>query len=266
MGQSFLFEKDKRGICRLTLNRPDVHNAFNDEMISELIEKFKELNADSSARVLVIDAKGKSFCAGADLNWMKKMKDYSIEENYKDSFQLAELFRHLKNLAIPTIAKVAGAALGGGVGLVASCDYVIAGEDAKFGLTEVKLGLIPAVISPYVIEKIGYSQGRALFLTAEIFDGKKAKDIGLIHQISLDRYFDYDTEKVVETMLKNGPQALRAAKKLIVGLHEQEGKPFDEKQKFTCQLISDLRVGSEAQEGMTALLEKRKPAWQKDNH
>ncbi|WP_419172293.1 enoyl-CoA hydratase-related protein [Halobacteriovorax sp.] len=251
---------EEAGVCYITLNRPEVHNAFNDEMIAALTEEFLGLESDDSVRVVVLTGEGKSFCAGADLNWMKRMKDYSMEENIADSKKLAGLFHAINNLSKPVIGKVNGAALGGGVGLVACCDFVIASESAKFGLTEVNLGLVPAVITPFVIAKIGESNARHLFLTGERFDGKRALEIGLVHQVSLDRYYDADIVHMAKQLIKVAPKAQREAKKLIFGVKERLGNT-EEVTDYTCNVIAKQRISDEGQEGMSALLEKRKPNW-----
>ncbi len=251
---------DENGICFITLDRPEVHNAFNDEMIAALTDEFLALENDDSVRVVIITGNGKSFCAGADLNWMKRMKDYSMEENIADSKKLAGLFHAINNLSKPVIGKINGAALGGGVGLVACCDFVIASESSKFGLTEVNLGLVPAVISPFVIAKIGESNARHLFLTGERFDGQRALEIGLVHKVSLDRYYDNDVLLMAKDLIKVAPNAQRQAKKLIFGVKERLGN-VEEVTNYTCEVIAKQRISDEGQEGMSALLEKRKPNW-----
>lgn len=258
----FLSELDNRGVLTITLNRPDLHNAFNDELIASLTSSIENSAQDDSVRVIVLTGEGRSFCAGADLNWMKKMKNYSDEENFQDSMKLARLFEVLNSVTKPIVGKINGAALGGGVGLVAVCDYVIAKEDAKFGLTEVLLGLAPAVISPYVIAKIGESHARALFLTGEKFGPEKAKEIGLVHQISLSRYFEKDTDEVISRFLMAAPKAQEATKKLIQNvIRLTNDEPAHSVIKYTCETIARLRSSNEGQEGMSALLEKRRPAW-----
>jgi methylglutaconyl-CoA hydratase len=263
MSEFFQIEKDERGVATVTMNRPDIHNAFNDEMISGMTQAFDQMNEDDSVQLVVLTGAGKSFCAGADLNWMKKMKDYTPAENYEDSIALAGLFRSINNFRGPVIGKVNGASLGGGSGLVAACDYVVAKEGAKFGFTEVRLGLVPAVISPFVMAKIGESQARAYFLSGERFDAQEAQRIGLVHKVSLERHFHNDCDQVVESFMKAGPQAQRAAKELVRNvLHlGQQGK--EAVTDYTCKTISQIRIGAEGQEGMTALLEKRKPSWLK---
>jgi methylglutaconyl-CoA hydratase len=257
--KSFIYELDSRGVAQITLNRPEVHNAFNDEMISLLCNKLDEIADDESIRLLVLTGNGKSFCAGADLNWMKGMKDYSEQENIDDSEKLADLFSKLNNLEVPVIGKINGAALGGGCGLIAVCDFVIATSEAKFGFTEVRLGLIPAVISPFVISKIGESNARAFFLSGQRFDSIVAERIGLIHLISKD--LDEDCQKINLEFLKAGPKAAKAAKKLINNVLKTSDKNIQ--RSLTTKAISKIRVSDEGQEGMNALLEKRKVTWQR---
>lgn len=260
MSELYIKEQDERGVVTITLNRPEIHNAFNDELISGLTEEFKSMENDESVRLVILTGAGKSFCAGADLNWMKKMVDYSEQENFSDSMNLANMFEAMNSFTKPLIGKVNGAALGGGSGLVAVCDHVIVHESAKLGFTEVRLGLVPAVISPYVMAKIGHSNSRTLFLTGERFDANKAKEIGLAHQVSLARYFNKDVEDCVEQFLKAGPEAQRMAKRLIYGVEDRIGHKNSQKE-FTCKTIAQMRISKEGQEGMNALLEKRKPKW-----
>lgn len=249
----------------MTLSRPEIHNAFNEKMIQSLTTFFESLNDDTDLRLVVLKGEGKSFCAGADLKWMKSMKDYSRDENYLDSLALSRMFEAMDGLKVPLLGFVHGAVLGGGTGVVAACDYVLANEETVFGFTEVKIGLIPAVISPYVMAKIGTSQARAYFLTGERFDEKKALQMGLIHQVSLSRHFHLDSQKCIEKFLATGPKAQIAAKRLIRGVCELQDQGPDKIRDFTCQMISSIRVGQEGQEGMMALLDKRKPSWMKNN-
>lgn len=256
-GKYYLFE-EKENVVTITLNRPEIHNAFNDELISELTNCFLSLSKDKKARVIVLTGKGKSFCAGADLNWMKSMKDYSDTENFEDSKKLSDLFHAINDCPIPVIAKVNGAALGGGTGLIAACDFVIACKSAKFGFTEVRLGLVPAVISPFVIAKIGESNSRAWFLSGEMFLAEEAKHIGLVHSLTPLDDLDNATEKVIEKFLKAAPIAAREAKELISNVVRK--KPADIT-KYTCETISRIRISDEGQEGMSSLLNKTKPNW-----
>lgn len=259
---SFTSKRDHRGIEYITLSRPELHNAFNDDMILEITKKFNTLNEDKSLRAVVLTGEGKSFCAGADLNWMKKMKDYSAEENYKDSLQLAKMFEVINNCPVPVLGKINGAALGGGSGLVSVCDIAIASEKAKFGFTEAKLGLLPAVISPFVVAKIGETHARATFLSGEMFDAHRAFAIGLVHKVSSVEQLDSDVEEQVNRILEAAPHAQREAKKLVKSLFAFWKKSeYAVVQDFTCKTISSIRIGAEAQEGMNSLLDKRRPNW-----
>ena len=250
---------DNRGIAKVTLCRPELHNAFNDELINDLINCFLELEANENIRLVVLTGEGKSFCAGADLNWMKRMKDYSFEENLADTQKLAELFTVINNFKKPTIARVNGSALGGGAGLIACCDYVLAVDTAQIGFTEVRLGLVPAVISPFVIAKIGESHARATFLSGVRFNVPKAASMGLVHQISSFDKIDEDLEVLVKEFLQAAPTAAVIAKELIANVVRKNST--EAARDYTCELISNVRKSNEGQEGMTAILEKRKANW-----
>lgn len=213
--QFFKHTKDNRGVITISLNRPEVHNAFNDELIKELTHFFFELNCDKNTKLAILTGEGSSFCAGADLNWMKSMASYSKKENIEDARALSKLFQTIDDLNIPLIAKVNGHALGGGVGLLSVCDYVITQDKAKFGFTEVRLGLIPAVISPYCIRKIGESNARAWFLSGERFDAHQAFSMNLVHEVVELEKLDEAINKRIDSFLMAGPEAARAAKKLI---------------------------------------------------
>ena len=254
----FTVTTDERHVTYVRLNRPEIHNAFNDAMIFELTTFFQNLSDQGATRLIVLEGEGKSFCAGADLNWMKKMKDYSQEENFKDSQELRGLFEAMNNCHVPIIGKVHGAALGGGAGLVSVCDYVVAAADTKIGFTEVKLGLLPAVISPFVVAKIGHSNARAYFLSGEIFDAHKAYDLGLVHRVCEASELDQTVENQVGVFLKAAPIAAKEAKALCLNINEMVPSEVGD---YTCKTIARIRIGDEGQEGMTALLEKRKPAW-----
>lgn len=251
------------GIARLTLNRPEVHNAFNAETISELREALANLAADDAVRILVLRGEGKHFCAGGDLNWMKSQKEASLEENLADSGRLADLLDELNSFPKPTIAEVQGAAFGGALGLISCCDMVVASDDARFCLSEVKLGLSPATISPYVIAAMGARQARRYFLTAELINAEKAYEIGLIHQIVSRETLAEVTAGWIKNLLNNGPQAIAATKQLI---RDVSNKPVDDELKnYTSELIARLRVGDEGQEGLTAFFEKRAAAYSLTN-
>ena len=264
--------KHKDGVAEIRLNRPKVHNAFNEVLIEQLNTRLPALWEDPELRLVLLTGEGASFSAGADLNWMKKMKDYSEEENYRDSLDLARLFSTLNNCPVPLLAKCQGVALGGGVGLLSTCDFVVAADDARFGLTEVTLGLLPAVISPYVIAKIGETHARAWFLSGQRFGTQQAIHMGLVHQSVSANELDSQFERTVEAFLKAAPAASRHAKQLAFEVlrwrHSsrewQDGLPKG-LQESTCQIISQIRIGEEAQEGMSALLEKRPPRWRRQS-
>ena len=257
---NYTYDIDHRFVGTLTLNRPKVHNAFNEELIVELTEFFLKKIQKDSLRLVVLTGSGKSFCAGADITWMKKMIDYSNEENFQDSLALSKLFQTIDTCPVPVLGKIQGAALGGGAGLVSVCDCAIASSEAVFGFTEVRLGLIPAVIGPYVMAKIGQTHARATFLSGERFDAHRAKEWGLVHEICPPQELDKFTETKIEQFLKAGLKASAAAKTLIRRVVHAKR---DDLQEITCRMIADIRISSEAQEGMSALLEKRKPHWMK---
>lgn len=247
------------GVATLTLNRPELHNAFDDVLISELSAELNRLQADPAVRVVVLAAAGKSFSAGADLNWMRRMAGYSQPENFQDAMVLADLMYTLDGLAKPTLAKVQGAAYGGGVGLVACCDIAIAAETASFRLSEVALGLIPAVISPYVVNAIGERQARRYFITAERFSAAEAQRMGLVHQVVAPEALDRRVEQLFKTLADNGPAAMIAAKKLARAVSRG---PIDAAMREdTARRIAEIRASAEGREGLTAFLDKRKPAW-----
>lgn len=246
------------GVLTVTLNRPEVRNAFNEGMIEELIRCFVAASQDGEIQVIILTGAGSSFCAGADLNWMKKMACYSEEENYADAQQLDCMFYTIDTCPKPVVAKVNGAALGGGIGLVAVSDLSLASMDAKFGFTEIRLGLVPAVISPYVVHKIGLSYVRELFLTGERFSACRAKEIGLVHRVVGAESLDDQVAQCVAEILKSGPNAQAACKAWIHILAESD---LEEAREQSTRLIAKLRVSPEGQEGIRAFLEKRKPAW-----
>lgn len=258
-------ETDDRGVATVTINRPEKHNAFGMELIAELIETFTRLNNDGNVRVMVLTGGGKSFSAGADLNWMRSMAEFTEEENFADSVQLAELMSVLDGMRCPTIARVNGPVFGGGVGLVTCCDIAVSVDTAKFALTEVRLGLVPAVISPYVIDAIGERQARRYFLTGEAIEADKALAIGLVHEVVGGNKLDETVEATVRRLLKGGPKALIAAKELIAE-HVGAGETArDRLKRKTSRIIAQLRVSAEGQEGLSSFLEKRKPKWVEDD-
>ncbi|WP_289079012.1 enoyl-CoA hydratase/isomerase family protein [uncultured Thalassospira sp.] len=261
MTDAAICEIAPNGVATITLNRPDIHNAFDDVLIADLTGKIETLDADPLVRVIILTGAGKSFSAGADLNWMKRMAGYSHGENLTDSRALAKLMKVLNFASKPTIALVNGAAFGGGVGLAACCDIVIASDRASFCLSEVKLGLIPAVISPYVVEAIGVNQARRYFLSAERFNAETAKQIGLVHEIVAGDELAARGNEMANILLTNGPAAMHAAKDLIYAV---ANKPIsDAVIDDTAHRIADQRASDEGREGVGAFLEKRPANWSK---
>ncbi len=254
---------DKRGVAYVKLNRPEVHNAFDDRLIAELTKVFAELNGNAKVRLAVLSGNGKSFCAGGDLNWMRSMKNYSREENIDDSKRLEAMFACIGNFSKPLIGVVHGAALGGGSGLTALCDYVVASDDARFGFTEARIGIAPSVIAPYVIEKIGISYARAYFLSGQPFPAHIAKDMGLVHRVVSAKELPVVAEETIAEFLKAAPAAAQRVKALIGKISSLGGdsKARDAIRQLTIETIADMRVSDEGQEGMDAILTKRKPSW-----
>lgn len=256
---AFISETDAQGVARLTLNRVSVHNAFDDHMIGALTRELIRIGTDSRVRVLVLAAHGKTFSAGADLNWMGRMAGYSREQNLVDAQGLATLLSTLDTLPQPVVGRIHGAAYGGGVGLVSCCDIAIAGEAAKFCLTEVRLGLIPAVISPYVINAMGLRQARRYCVSAEPLDAREALRVGLVHEVVADEALDQRVSECVASLLANGPKAMAAAKDLLRAVARG---PLDSTMiADTAARIADIRVSDEGREGIAAFLGKRGPAW-----
>ena len=245
-------------VVRVTLNRPEVRNAFNEELIAELTAWAESVKADGPARVAVLGGAGKVFCAGADLTWMSKMVHYTRDENVRDARAMARMFEALDQLPIPLIGRIHGAALGGGVGLAAVCDIVVAAEDAAFAFTEVKLGILPAVISPYAIAKIGRSAARELFLTGARFSAERAQAIGLVHAVADANELDRVVAKFVNDLATSAPEAVAAAKRLIA---EVAGSTRTAGIETSIDAIAERRVSKEGQDGMTAFLAKRPPSW-----
>ena len=260
---SVLTTISKNGVARLTLNKPTLHNAFDDKVIKSLTDAIYKVNRNEAVRILILDANGPSFSAGADLNWMKRMAGYGWEENYQDSLKLAGLMQALYECSKTTIALIQGAAFGGGVGLAACCDLVLASDKALFCLSEVKLGLIPAVISPYIVKAIGERNAKRYFATAEKFDAIEAKAIQLVHKvIPHDNLAGY-TEDFINRVLANGPKAMIQAKALVEYVMD---KPITEELVLeTAQRIADIRSSSEGREGVAAFLEKRPANWAAKN-
>ncbi len=247
------------GVATLWMNRPDVHNAFNEQLIAELTVACRALDADDSVRVMVLAGRGKSFSAGADLNWMRRAADASVEENLHDARKLAGMLRTLAEMQKPTIARVHGAALGGGMGLASACDICIAGEGAVFATSEVKFGIIPSAISPYVIRAIGARQAHRYFQTAERISAARAADLGLAHEAVPTELLDVTVQGVVTALLQGGPRSQAAAKDLIRAVADRPVS--DEVVEDTARRIATLRATPEAKEGLAAFLDKRPAAW-----
>lgn len=258
---ALIIEQNANNVVTLKLNRPNKHNAFDDSIIQEISDTLEDLK-EKDIRLLILTGEGKSFSAGADLNWMRRMKEYTQEENYQDSKALLHMLERLINFPAPTLAVINGSAFGGGVGLIACCDIAISNQDAKFSFSEAKLGLIPAVISSYVIKAIGLRQSKKLFLTAELFSAQQAKDYGLIHEVCEKDKLDATRAKYEKLILSNGPNALREVKE-IIQLNERTCEV--DIHDLMVERIANIRIGDEAQEGLTAFLDKRKPNWTQNN-
>ena len=261
MTYKFLKIQIDAAVAEVTLNRPEVHNAFDEVLIAEMTDCFGALSGEAAVRAIVLQGAGASFCAGADLGWMGRMAGYSQEENLADAQGLQRMFAAIATCPKVTIARVHGAAIGGGAGLVAVCDIAIAAEEAKFALSEVRLGLVPAVIGPYVLEKIGMGAARALFVTGERFSATEALRLGLVQQMTSASELDAAVQRKVELVRQAGPEAIATAKRL---LREIAGRTPDEAADTTAACIAALRVSPEGQEGIRAFLEKRKPTFHQD--
>ena len=258
----FMEEIDDDGIARVTLTRPEVHNAFNDTLIAELTTALNGLGTDTRVRAVVLASQGRNFSAGADLKWMQRMAGYSEQENLEDARALARLMRTLNELPRPTLALVQGRALGGGVGLVACCDIAVAAETANFTLSEVRLGLMPAVIAPYVVAAMGERAARRYALSAETFTARKALSLGLVHEVVPDEALEDAGRRILRNLLKGGPEAQVAAKDLIFAVTR---RPIgDAVVEETAARIARCRATEEAREGIGAFLAKRDPSWLKD--
>ena len=248
----------REDVVTIALNRPEVHNAMNEDLMCELTTCFKNFASDDEVRTIVLTGNGKSFCAGADLNWMKSMVDYSEEENIRDSNMLLELFETIYSCPKAVIGRINGHAFGGGLGLIAVCDITIAIPDIKFAFSEVKLGLIPSVISTYVVRRIGPANMRRLFITGERFDSTYAKEIGLIDFVVPPENLDATIDKYIGMLRSSAPQAIKEVKNLVAKCIEMN---IAEYKNFTVRKIAELRVSEEGQEGINAFLEKRKARW-----
>ncbi|MBI1392716.1 MAG: enoyl-CoA hydratase/isomerase family protein [Alphaproteobacteria bacterium] len=253
---------DARGVATLTLNRPDTRNAFDEEMISAICDAFGRYGNDGSVRAIVMTGAGKAFCAGADLSMMQRAAGYSTDENRDDARRLAYMLHSINNCPKPVIARVNGPAMGGGVGIVAACDIAVASEDAFFALSEVRLGLIPAVISPFVVQAIRPQEARRWFLTGERFAAETAKRIGLVHMVAMGAQLDATIDALLQNILAGGPHAQKEIKSLINAVAY---RPIDAKvMEDTANRIATVRASSEGKEGIASFLEKRKPNWVKD--
>jgi len=247
-------------IATVALNRHEVHNAMNERLIKELTTCFKELANDEKTKVIILTGKGESFCAGADLNWMKSMVMYSKEENIRDSKLLLDMYETIYSCPKPVIGKINGHAFGGGLGLIAVCDVNIASIGSKFAFSEVKLGIMPSVISTYVVKRIGLANMRRLFITGERFNSEYAKEIGLIDFITEKDDFNSTVERYVDQLKSSSPKAIKEIKNLVNNYKKLDIEKYKE---FTVEKISELRVSDEGQEGMNAFLEKRRPKWER---
>jgi len=251
------YEIDDR-VARVTFNRPEIHNAFNATVITEMQQVFNEIEKDDDIRVVVLTGAGKSFCAGADLNWMRSVVNQSFEENLAESNALAELFHNMYSCKRPIIGRINGAAIGGGTGFVAVCDIAITARSAVFSFSEVKIGVVPACIGPYVVKKIGEGKTRELFITGERMNAERAHEVGLVNRVVDDDQLDSEVDKLIKFILSSGPEAVAMAKKLIGEVPAMTPEQF---KPYTAEMIARLRLSDEGQEGMDAFLNKRKPRW-----
>jgi len=259
MTQPLHIRTDDRGVCWLTLNRPHRANALNGELVQQLSAALAGIRADSSIRLLVLSGQGEVFCSGADLQSMQQLAAADMTVNQSDAFELALLLEGLASLPVPTLARVNGPAYGGAIGLIAACDIAIASNTANFAFSEVRLGLVPAVIAPYVIAAIGLRQARRWVLTGQRFDAKQAQTMGLLHQLVTADALDEAVEQQIQLLLQGGPQAQRQAKQLF----NEWLKASPMAKQDTAELLADIRASSEGREGIDAFLTKRKPGWVK---
>jgi len=255
---TILFEQnDDLGI--VWLNRPEIHNAFNEVMISELLDVFKQINKNQDIRIVILKGKGKSFCAGADLNWMKDVVKYSYEQNYHESLQLSKCFYEIYTCKKPTIAIVHGAAIGGANGLLAACDFAFCDSETVFSLSEVKIGIVPACISPYVTKRVGEYGSKDLMLTGKRIKGKEAEEYRLVNKSLVGNDLENHVNSVIENLRTSGPRAMSFCKNLLYDISNTLS--YDEAIEYTAKMIADIRASEEGQEGMNAFLKKRKPNW-----
>lgn len=257
MTQPLHIRTDDRGVCWLTLNRPHCANALNSDLVQQLSTALAQIRSDSTVRLLVLSGQGEVFCSGADLQNMQGMAAADMAVNQNDAFELALLLEDLASLPVPTLARINGPAYGGAIGLIAACDIAIASSSANFAFSEVRLGLVPAVIAPYVIAAIGLRQARRWFLTGQRFDGEQALSMGLLHQLVLGNELDDDVEQQIKLLLKGGPQAQRQVKRLL----SEWLKSSPMAKQDTAELLADIRASQEGREGLAAFIEKRPPRW-----
>lgn len=253
-------ETEQRGAVRwLWLNRPEVRNAFNDALIAEIAQSFADVEASAETRVVVVASRGPAFCAGADLNWMRAMAAFSHADNHADALKVARMFHAVHSCSRPVIGRVQGDAYGGGVGLAAACDIVIASDNVNFGLSEVRLGIVAATISPHLVRAMGARQAARYMLTAEKFSAGKARELGLVHEVTKPGGLDAEVERQAQVLLSSSPAALAATKRLLADVVET---PMDDVLlAATAKCIADARVSPEGREGIAAFLDKRSPAW-----
>ena len=252
--------KKMDSVGRIDFNRPEIHNAFNSTVIREMLDLFGKLESDSELRLIVLSGKGKSFCAGADLNWMRSVVTQSFEQNLAESNELADLFYKVYTFKRPIVGKINGAAIGGGTGFVAVCDIAIAARSPRFSFSEVKIGVVPACIGPYVIKKMGEGKARELFITGERMNAERAFQVGLVNKVVDDELLDSEVDSLVASVLSSGPEAVAMAKKLVSEVPSMTPEQF---KPYTAEMIARLRVSAEGQEGMDAFLNKRPPRWVK---
>ncbi|MFQ5499484.1 MAG: enoyl-CoA hydratase/isomerase family protein [Candidatus Zixiibacteriota bacterium] len=245
-------------IAQVTFCRPKVHNAFNSAVIAEMSNLFRDIDKDDNVRAVVLTGEGKSFCAGADLNWMRDVVKQSYKENLAESLALAEMFHIMYTCRKPIIGRINGAAIGGGTGFVAVCDIAIAASSAVFSFSEVKIGVVPACIGPYVVKKMGEGRARELFITGERMKASRALEVGLVNRVVDDERLDADVDRIIHALLSSGPEAISMAKQLVREVPEMNAKQF---KPYTAEMIARLRMSNEAQEGMDAFLNKRRPKW-----
>ncbi|MDQ6626900.1 MAG: enoyl-CoA hydratase/isomerase family protein [Pseudomonadota bacterium] len=250
-------------VARVWLDRPEVRNAFNAELIAELAAAFLAFAGETELRAIVLGGRGKAFCAGADLGWMREMAAYSWEQNRADAGRLAEMLWAIYSCPIPVVGRIHGDCYAGGVGLAAVCDIIVAAEPATFCLSEARLGLLPATIGPYVVRAMGEQAARRYFITAERFSAAEAKGMGFAHEVCASEAIDAAVERIVASLVANGPMATRACKQLV---HDVAGRPITaELRADTAARIADIRASSEGREGVQSFLQKRKPAWLDDD-